>query len=264
MIILIFQKHAYKVKIVNPLKKSDVVVRLLHNFQSRFSSVIALRTKLIEEFKEMVPTTLTFNVGYFEGQKHSKMWICVDEDLTAMYQKYPTGDILLWCDSNNNDGEANELAPSKRRREEMQVASKRQEREEEVDQLKEKHSDKYDIPKLRLWARMMASSLHDSIEEPPNVPAFGSSCKKPRTSFSEAISGAAIAFAKVLGGNNTSDSVELAPVSSAVMSPGRSVELRMKNFEQLRYLQQLHDDGVLTASEYAEQKQTILTCLRKL
>lgn len=34
------------------------------------------------------------------------------------------------------------------------------------------------------------------------------------------------------------------------MSPGRAVELRM------RYLQQLYDDGILTAIEYKEKKQS--------
>ena len=48
------------------------------------------------------------------------------------------------------------------------------------------------------------------------------------------------------------------------VSPGRAVELRMKNFEQLRYLQQLYDDGILTQIEYEEQKEKILSSLRKL
>ena len=47
-------------------------------------------------------------------------------------------------------------------------------------------------------------------------------------------------------------------------SPGRSVELRIKNYEQLRYLQQLYNDGILTAEEYHEQKQLIITSIRKL
>jgi len=48
------------------------------------------------------------------------------------------------------------------------------------------------------------------------------------------------------------------------VTPEKSVELRMKNYEQLRYLQQLLDDKILTDSEYTEQKQAILTSLRKL
>ena len=43
--------YSYKVKIINPLKKSDVVVRQLHRFNSKFDSLTALRVKLIDEFE---------------------------------------------------------------------------------------------------------------------------------------------------------------------------------------------------------------------
>jgi len=48
------------------------------------------------------------------------------------------------------------------------------------------------------------------------------------------------------------------------ISPGKSVELRMKHFEQLRFLQSLFEDKVLTENEYKEQKENILVSLRKL
>ena len=38
----------------------------------------------------------------------------------------------------------------------------------------------------------------------------------------------------------------------------------MKNYIQLRYLQELYDDRILTAEEYQEQKQLIITSIRKL
>ena len=148
----------------------------------------------------------------------------------------------------------------KRKREEL-ANSRRQEKEIFKD-LKEKHAEKYDTPKLRLWSRMMASNLHDSLDEPPNVPAFnGSTPKKSRQqSFSDAISGAAIAFANVL---HTRQSPKGIVNESSIVMPEKSVELRMKNFEQL---QQLFDDKIIiiTDSEYVEQKQAILTSLRKL
>ena len=50
----------------------------------------------------------------------------------------------------------------------------------------------------------------------------------------------------------------------ACVSPGKAVELRMKNFEQLPYLQQLFEDGILSDTEYTEQKRSILSFLRKL
>ena len=51
---------------------------------------------------------------------------------------------------------------------------------------------------------------------------------------------------------------------SVVMSPGKSVELRMKNFQQLRFLQQLFEDNILSETEFLEQKRNILDSLRKL
>ena len=55
-------------KIINPLRKSDVTVRHLHNISRRFESAIGLRMKLVKEFQELVPDSMSFNVGYFEGQ----------------------------------------------------------------------------------------------------------------------------------------------------------------------------------------------------
>ena len=65
------------------------------NFSSKFDSATALRMKLVEE---LVPDNLSFNVGYFEGHSHSKIWLVSREDFTTMYQKYPKGEITLWCD----------------------------------------------------------------------------------------------------------------------------------------------------------------------
>jgi len=88
-------------------------------------------------------------------------------------------------------------------------------------------------------------------------------------SFLDAISGAAVAIVKALGGEAPSkaNSPPVTPVHSptaAVVSPAKSVELRTKNFEQLRYLQQLFDNGILSDGDYTEQKQSILSALRKL
>ena len=69
-------------------------------------------------------------------------------------------------------------------KETLQV-QKRQEREEQVDSLfkdlKEKHGSSYETPKLRLWARMVASNLHD-LDSPPQIPAFtGTASKRKNT-----------------------------------------------------------------------------------
>lgn len=250
----------YKVKIINPSKKSDVVTRHLHQFNSKFSSVINLHTKLIEEFKENVPSNINFAVGYYEGQRHAKIVIATDDDLKAMYSNYPRGEITLWCNGRNEDSS---VGRSKRKRDQL-VASTFQAKEEQIEQifldLKEKHVDKYDMPKLRLWARMISSQLHESFEEPPNIPAFSDSTpKKIKQDFSSALSGAAVAFAKVLTKKD-----DAPPDTSISPSSLALTEVRMKNFEQLRYIKQLHEDHILTDEEFEEQKGNILSAIRKL
>ncbi len=86
-------------KVINPVKKSDFVTRHLHHAHGKFSTVVSLYTKLIDELKDQVPNNLTFAIGYFEGQKHSKVSIASIEDLKAMYLMYPRGEIMLWCDA---------------------------------------------------------------------------------------------------------------------------------------------------------------------
>ena len=48
--------------------------------------------------EDVVRDSLSFSVGYFEGQNHSKIWLVTREDFSTMYGKYPKGEITLWCD----------------------------------------------------------------------------------------------------------------------------------------------------------------------
>ena len=266
--------YSYKVKIVNPLKKSDVVVRELHHYNSKFESVVSLRMKLIEQFKEHVPNTVDFSVGYYEGQQHTKVWLVTSDDLKSMYTKFSGGQLTLWCDGKSEEGK------NKRKRDNTDMDTKRQEKEEDVDciykDLKGRHEGKFDTPKLRLWARMISSNLHDDYDSPPDIPAFsGTTPKRPRKeTLSGALTEVAVAITKAITSSSDTGREQASippsnagvsfPLSSAVVSPSKAVELRMRNFEQLRYLQQLFDDGILNEHEYSEQKQNILTSLRKL
>ena len=92
-----------------------------------------------------------------------------------------------------------------------------------------------------------------------NLPAFSSTPKRSRQpSISTAISGASIASTKALGGRSRSRGC------CAVVSPGKVIELRMKIYKQLLYLQKLLEDVMLSRTEYSEQKEAVLGSLRKL
>ena len=271
--------NSYKVKIINPAKKSDVSVRYLNNHSEEFESVNTLRVKLIEAFQEAVPNTLDFNVGYYEGSQQLKVWLVVSDDLRRMYQKNPNGgSVNLWCDARCQEDEVDIARKRKRDAESSKKASiDENERDVEVyKKLLDKHSGKWDTSRLRLWARCICAQQHSSCDDPPDLPAFKDpEPKRRKESLSDALAGAAVAFASAVtegskaqdhtsSKGGAADRVSTESSSGACVSPGKAVELRMKNFEQLRFLQQFFDDGILSESEYTEQKRSILSFLRKL
>ena len=95
--VFVLQHHSYKVKTNNALKKCEVSVRQLHNVNTKF--VLVLHAQLIERLGEKIPNNLTFEVGYYEGSQYSKIWLYSKDDLDTMYEKYPKGEITLWCSS---------------------------------------------------------------------------------------------------------------------------------------------------------------------
>ena len=271
----VLMNYTYKVKIINPAKKSEVIVRHLNNFTAKFDTVMALRLKLVEAFTDQVPNTVDFSVGYYEGSQQSKVWLVTADDLKKMYEGIKSGHITLWCDRKTES----EHAGRKRKRE--SESALREEKEEEVErvytELVGKHGKgEYSVPLLRLWARVIVTGHHDDYDEPPDWPQFKTQAtaapkrKQGQDSLSDALTGAAKVFAEAVASNR-----HVSPSSgphcsqsqtstSACISPAKKVDLRMKNYEQLRFLQQLYDDGILCEKEYTEQKESIIGFLRTL
>ena len=145
--------------------------------------------------------------------------------------------------------------------------TKLDEKEDKIDdtykQLKVKHGDTYTDPQLKLWARMIANHLHSDMDNPPKVPMItGPPVKREpkKESLEQAIIGVANAVTKAMNQTSEGSSVQ----KNAGISPLRATDIRSKSYAQLRMVQQLYDDGILTESEFAEQKQKILDSLRKI
>jgi len=75
----------YKAKIINPKRKSNVMVHQLHSIHLKFATVNGLQVKLIEELEEQVLHSLKFGLVYFDG-RHQKALVSA-EDLKVMYSK---------------------------------------------------------------------------------------------------------------------------------------------------------------------------------
>ena len=165
---------SYKVKIINPNKKSDFIVLTWHHMHDHFDSPKVLKLKLMESFSDFVPSDVNFHVGYFEGKASAKKWIVSSEDCNAMYDAHGPGDeITIWCD-------AKEKGASRKRKNDDHEAeaaplTKREEREKEENaifvKLTKKHArDKYTEPQLKLWARLIRTGAHSDLDDPPKVP----------------------------------------------------------------------------------------------
>ena len=63
---------------------------------------------------------------------------------------------------------------------------------------------------------------------------------------------------------NFSTAIKCGIIYTLGVSPGKAADIRMKNLEQLQYMQQLMEDGMLTSEEFIEQKQIILASLCNL
>ena len=68
--------YSYRVKIINPKRKKDAIVRELHKFHGQFKSVTEMKIRWMEELGESVPETIKYSLGYLEGRQETKRWIC--------------------------------------------------------------------------------------------------------------------------------------------------------------------------------------------
>ena len=245
-------------------KRTPRSVRELYSFTGKSTSVKHLRQVLYTELSDELPSS--FNVGYFEGRHHTKKWLTTDQDLVAMNAKFTGGDVCLWCDATQ---QTTESTASRNRSPTRKKSSRREDKEQEVDDifqdLKERHESDYSGPQLRLWARMISNGLHEDLDNPPRVPMItGTTPKRPKQdTLTEALTSVATVFAKMINPPSSGQSVG-ASSSAMTMSPCKAADLRMKHLEQLRCLQQLMEDNIISESEFKEQKEIIIATLRKI
>ncbi len=102
--------------------------------------------------ENQVPATTSFSMGYFAGRPSAKYWIYTEEDLTSMYSKSTTQDIMLWCDGRNvTDNE------TKRRKTGEGCLSRREEKELEVEELTKEQ--KLNLSEVQ-YRRMITTGIH--------------------------------------------------------------------------------------------------------
>ena len=108
--------YSYKVRIIYPCKKSDVISRYLNKYSSKFVSVNVIRMQLIEAFKDQVPDSMSFQSEYFEGNQQAKISLVTDEDLKRLNDIHKIGgQINMWCEGMSNESANKGQSGSKRK-----------------------------------------------------------------------------------------------------------------------------------------------------
>ena len=226
----------------------------------------------------MLPETRDFKVGYVLGKQSTKYWLVCKQDLGNMNQSLSQSKfLLLWCDARDKQYASDNKRQKKS--DEPEPPSKRQQIEDELDEvykeLKEKHGSKYSLPQLRCWARLLMTDKHKSKDEIPEF--LINQPRKSKQSLAEAITGAMNTLADAVkcpstsfsvlienNSNSTSNATSSTPHSYVGISPSKISDLRMRKLQELRELQALLEQNVLTQDEFKEQKQLVLDSLRKL
>lgn len=256
------QEYNYTVRFINPDQKSKFITKIWHDVHEKFESVSDLKHKACADFEDKLCEMEDFECGYFE--KSSKRWIEYDQDLDAMYQVFKgrNCEITLWFSRESPSKQS-----KKRKAEEVEapVPNKRVSREETVDklaqELREKHGEQFSGPQLRLWARMKLNGQHKSMDHPPQIPLFTGTISKPkRESLSEALTSAATAVVGVLKGTPQSPSASV----ETGMSPGKRARVSGEYLDHLEKIKKLHESGVLSKSEFQEQKEYALHNIKEI
>ena len=125
-------------------------------------------------------------------------------------------------------------------------------------------------PKLRLWAKLISKGRYDNYDEIPPIPllqdSVSTSVKKKKGSVSDALVEAATAVAKVFKSQPNASSQKSSSPSrvTAKLSPMKYAQLHRTSLEDLQTLKALYEDNVISQTEFAEEKDRILSTLKSL
>ena len=221
-----------------------------------------------------------FDVGYMQGTNVIR--VRTKDDISEMWSdiRKQRSCTTLWCDglvefgskcSKSNlkrkhasDDESEEELPRSRKKKKAANEDKVQ---DIVDNLRSKHGPKFTTLQLRIWAELISSGIYTSTDEPPSnnsmfQRAGGESSSKKMPAQGESV---VQAFASAITSAVTSATKSASsPANASTSSPAKLIDSRSKLYKQLTELQSLKSAGILTETEYDNEKGTIMDLLNQL
>ena len=239
--------HKLSVKVINPKKRKKYKIYHLDGF-NEFACENRLKESIFNKLgKNVVHHSLGFEVGYFEGS--TKMSFKAHEFEEKLHYlmvkgKYP------WCYRLSGDKESDseeEALVSKQKKSTVPSVEIKAERIETLAKdLQRKHGDKYLRIQYKLWAEVIDSKKHTSLDEQPLRCIWGrpqkDKGKKDGSGSFEQMATAFISLATSMTAvlqpmhrNNHPPSRHAGGTDAATISPGRNIDLQENYYIICRY-----------------------------
>ncbi len=257
------------VKVINPTKRSEAKLFMLHNVDvQQFSCPEKARRVIAGQLGEdIVSPANLFEMGYFKGNK--RVWVQNDKD-TSEVQRLLRSDshsVTLWCmgksepkttapkrsapyvelsDSESDEEAAKKNAKPRNKKKLSKYEEKLERVDEMVDELKSKHGTAYTNIQYRVWAETIDTGRHRSVDSPPRGTFFKSQGRK-----------------------DTKPSHSPPPTSQqtsaeSILTPGKSAQLRSTYIQQIKDLHSLVDIGAISNEHFIKQRDILLQQMDKL
>ena len=177
-------------KVLNQKNKKEFRLVTLRHVSPEFcDSPTKIKEEIYKQYSESAPLPEVMELGYFYCSKQYWLNNRLDvNDLWELVANNKKEKIVLWCVA-RNDGSANtshkwqscdEENPKVCKKSQLGIEEKRKLAEEY--ELKEKHANAYSKFQYKLWAEMLSTGVHTSLEEPPSAAMFSrDKWSKPNT-----------------------------------------------------------------------------------
>ena len=130
-------------------------------------------------------------MGFF--RKSEKLWINNDRDVSDALDLMRGGKLTLWCmgkskqtkhgkRSRDKSGDTEDEVEIVRTKKKKSASEERVARVNEIKgQLRDQHGSNYSGVQYTMWAEMIVAGSHESIEDPPQCPLFGTTRPRGQT-----------------------------------------------------------------------------------
>jgi hypothetical protein len=270
-------------KVLNPNRKKDYRSFNLDNVMG-ILDVKELRKVIFDKVgKVVVSHKLDFEVGYFEGNSRMSFPSDFQKFQQALHYIVSNGKYL-WCygvsDHEVLSSDEDRSGPSRKKvkkpnSENVSRVNSLEAKSDRVDaiakDLKEKHGDKYTQIQYKLWAEVIDTKKHTSIEEPPLGSIWKTGEEKSRNSKGQSTLESAfttlansVAAAIQPAKESPVKHTEQQTHSTVGISPGRKIDLQAKVLQNLQITHTMYEKGAITDVQFEKSRDSLLKQLDML